>query len=453
MSMPWESDPIVGVAPAGAMPWSNDPIVSHAPQQPSYTGSILPFSTDAQGSVSFDPNAGIIGSAIRAFRAPGDALTGQMPVIGPDGHTTPQAIDSAANMAGWIASPAPMAATRKMPTVPSAQELKAAGGAGYDAARASGLEMRGDAVAQMAQELQQGLQSEHGIIAKTAPKTFSVLDELANPPAGGVATIPGIEAARRGLSSISMEGGTEGLAAGRAVRGLDNFMSTLGDSVLAPSSAGTASAQGVADTLRTARANYAAAQRSNDLTGALDRATTGISERAAARAQASNSGRNLDNAIRQRVASLLEKPKEVAGFSDDELAALRAVVEGGPVRNTARYVGNLLGGGGGLGQAFTAGLGAAGGAAAGGGPGAMIGAVLPSAAGAVAKVVENTLARRSLNAADKMVRQRSPLYQGLLDTAPVTQMQSSRDAVLLRALLPGLLGLGYQPQERGGLLP
>ncbi|WP_425905148.1 hypothetical protein [Nitrobacter sp. TKz-YC02] len=131
------------------------------------------------------------------------------------------------------------------------------------------------------------------------------------------------------------------MAASRSIRGLDKLLPSLDpESIVAGTPAATQKL------FERGRGNYAAAMRSNDITGALDRANTGILERAQARSQAANSGRNLDNTIRQKVAAVLEKPKEISGLSDTELSALNTVVEGGKVRNTARGVGNQFAGGG-----------------------------------------------------------------------------------------------------------
>jgi hypothetical protein len=57
-----------------------DQLPSDSGQAPmSYTGAILPFSTNAQGQTSFDPNAGILGGIKRLFQAaaaPGDVYIG-----------------------------------------------------------------------------------------------------------------------------------------------------------------------------------------------------------------------------------------------------------------------------------------------------------------------------------------------------------------------------------------
>ncbi len=402
-----------------------------------YTGSILPMRRDAQGGLHLAvPGliSGLFDTAASAVAAPGDAYMGRLPTpytqvrvpsndpesvgiaalrnvgVPATGGIAPDAINRAIDFAS-IFGGQPGVASRAgelMPgeiaaatPVPSAQALKQAAGAGYDAARASPLTVPGSDIADMAQQLQGQLASEHGVIPKTAPKTYAILDELANPPFGAEGNYSGLEAARRGLSSIAGEGGTEGYAAQRAIPQLDQFIDSI------------------SPTAADARANYAAAMRSNDLTGTLDRANTGILERATTRAEATHSGTNIDNAIRQRVASLLEKPSEVGGFSDPEIAALQNVVAGTFPQNAARRVGNVLGGGGGLGQLAALGGGALlGGHVIGGVEGPALGAMLAPAIGTSAKGLENVLARRSLNNVDELVRQRSPLYDAMSSQMP-----------------------------------
>lgn len=420
---------------------------------PQYSGAILPFSKDAQGNVSFDSNAGIVGSLKRAFTLPSEVVSGQMPILdSATGQANPELLNRSrefAATAGMPMNPAVRAGDLAFPGVaknlpaPTAQQLKEAGAAGYDAARNSGLEFHAHAVAHAAQQIQSKLEQD-GIIAELAPKTFAVLSKAASPAEGATATVANMESIRRSLRNVSGDP-TETRAASSAIKGIDEFMGAADPATIV---AGTAPAEGAAavgQILRDARGNYAAAQRSNDLTGTLDRANTGILERAEARAQASNSGRNIDNAIRQRVESLLEKPKDVSGFSNAELDALNGVVQGGPVRNSARSVGNLLGGGGGIAQLLGSALGGGVGAGLGGGYGAAAGAAALPAAGMLAKVLENFLARRSLNKADELVRSRSPLYGEIPRSDPMT--------------VPGLnratgMGLLSQPQDgQDGLLP
>jgi hypothetical protein len=296
--------------------------------------------------------------------------------------------------------------------------------------------VKAPAVGDWSRGLQQQLLAD-GIHPVDAPATFAKLQELENAPPGAYATAANLISLRRSLGKTAQNfnpaAGADQLAATRSIRGLDGFIPNIDP---AATLAGTPAT--TADLLKTGNANYAAAMRSNDLTGVLDRANTGILERAQSRAQASNSGRNLDNTIRQKIASLLEKPKEVSGYSDAELAALNGVVEGSGPRNAARYVGNLLGGGGGMGQFITSGIGAGVGSSA--GPiGAAIGATAPPAVGITAKMIANALAKRSLSKADELMRMRSPLYQEALANAQTIPANLASRAAVAKALLMGAM--------------
>jgi len=436
---PAAAPPSVSAQPAPGLAFSD-----LVPQQPVYSGKILPFSEDASGNVKLDMSAGVPGAIGRlaqaawsAVNAPADAYAGKLPLNDP--ATTNRALDfatlfspiSPALRAGEMV-PGEIATTLGPP---SAEQLKAAASQGYNAARASGLDINADAVGQMAQGVQADLQRE-GFVPKVAPKTHSLLDDLSNPPAGAVATIPDLESARRAFGKVSGDP-TDEAAASRAVRGIDNFLGSLDPQSVV---AGTAAPEDVAAILRDARGNYAAAMRSNALTGDLDRANTGVLGRAEARAAATNSGHNLDNAIRQRVASILEKPAEVSGYSQAELDALRNVVQGGPVRNAARTIGNVFGGGGGLGHLVAGGLGAAAGHATGGGlEGAAIGAAVPAIIGHGAKAIENSLAQRSLGTADEAVRMNSPYYREMQLQQLLATPAIGLNSAGLRTILPGLL--------------
>jgi len=431
------------------------------PSQAPYSGTILPMSKDAQGNVSFDSNAGIIGllkkaltGAGSALALPGDVATGKTSIVGPDGHTNPEVINRSAELAA-LASPVnpgiragdkmlpgqAMAMVRQKPSVPTTQELAEAGAASYTGARNSGLEITGDAVANWSRQQQQQL-FEKGIHPVDAPATYAKLKELETAAPGSFATASNLQSLRESLQgtaqSFNPAAAKDQLAASRSISGLDGLLPGIDEaSVLAGSPAATAELQA------TGRGNFAAAFRSNDLTGALDRANTGILERAQARSQASNSGRNLDNTIRQKVVSLLEKPKEVSGFSDAEIAILNNVAEGRPTRNVARYVGNVLGGGGGLGQAVSGSVGGGVGAMFGGVPGAVIGASIPLATGSAAKSIANSLAKRSLSSADEAIRMRSPLYQERLAASPL-----EAEALLRRAAIERLLFGGAVAQDQ-----
>jgi len=444
-----------------------------APVAP-YRGTILPLSKDASGNVGFDSNAGIVGMAKRALESvmsgvllPGDVATGKTPILGPDGHTNPEVIGRSFEL-GSLTTPVnpgiragdraiPGIANnlvREKPSVPTAQELASAGAADIKAARQSDLAIDPKALSSWSAKVQQDL-LDSGVHPVDAPNTFAKLKELESAPSGSYITPSNLQSLRESLGATAQnfnaDAAKDQLAASRAIKRLDGFLPSLDPSsfVARPAASAPATKQQivaqaldakreadrVTDLFERGRANYGAAMRSNDITGTLDRANTGILERAEARAQAANSGRNLDNTIRQKVASVLEKPKEISGLSDEELASLNSVVEGSPGRNAARYVGNVAAGGGGIGQILSGAIGGGAGMAAAGPAGALVGASIPVAAGAAARTVANAMARRALKNTDELLRTRSPLYQERLAQSPMEADQLAKRAALARLLL------------------
>lgn len=461
MAGPWDKyaapqapQPVASPPVAAAGPWAKYAAPSSdqsqttaqvAPADQSYTGQILPFSKDAQGNTHFDSNAGVLGMAKRAFEgaqsgatAVGDAATGKLQVMDAQGNVTPEAIQRALDFAmtfspmnpgitagdKLIPGVAKGATTLKPATIeaPTVDALKAAASAGYDRMRDMGVDYSSDAVKTMANSIQAGLEQD-GVIKELAPKSFAVLDKLQNPPSGSVAPLSGLEAARRAFNNAGKDftNPTDQLAAQRAREGIDQFI--IGSD---PTTVAAGPAQEAAQALQDARGNYAAAKRSDTINGVQDAAELS--------AAAANSGQNLGNSIRQRVKSVLLSPKKSAGFSDDEIDQLRSVVEGSTAANASRYVGNLLGGGGGLGGMLTG--------VAGAGIGASTGSPLLAAAGATvplighaSKEISRILTERALSQADKATRLRSPLAQALIDATPKEAAIPTKQAALVKALM------------------
>jgi hypothetical protein len=326
------------------------------------------------------------------------------------------------------------ATTQKVkPKVPTTGALKEAGAADIKAARNSGLEVTASSVGDWSRKVQQDL-FDSGVHPTLAGNTHKILKELEDAPPGSFSTAANLQALRENLQSVAQNfnpnAAKDQLAASRAIRQLDEFIPNVNPKdVLAGTPAATS------ELFKRGRGNYAAAQRSNDLTGVLDRAKTGILERSEGRAQAANSGRNIDNTIRSKVEALLEKPKEVSGFSDAELAALNKVVEGGAGRNTAREISNALGGGGGMGATVPGMITAAGAASATGRPEMLMLGAIPPAIGYGSRKVANALAKRSLNQVDELVRTRSPLYQEALKAADSIPSHLGKKATIAKMLL------------------
>ncbi len=419
-------------------------LAQHRAALPSRPFSVLPLSEDPQGGIHFDIHAGIPGAFLDALTAPGDVYAGRLDPTSPEGQR--RAFGLAATIspmnpavtAGARSIPGPLFSSRRgTPPPPTAEELKTAASAGYDAARATGAEYPGADIGNLAQTAQHNLESD-GIISELAPQTFAVLGRMSNPPQGSVATISGLDAARKVLNEIggNFRNPTEQRAARAVINAIDQHIADAGaragavpagaGSTLpvpaAASGAGAANGAGLsgvvenpltkaARLIKEARDNAAASFRSDRLSGVEDAAEM--------RANAANSGQNLGNTLRQRLASLLLDPKRSRGFSEDELGAIRQVVDGTATSNITRRVSNLLGGGGGLGQTLVAGGGGLLGSAIGGGAGAAVGAGMATGLGSATRGAYNALVARQARMADDLVRQRSPLYQKRLGTAPM----------------------------------
>ena len=396
---------------------------------------------------------GLYGAAKSAVTLPGDVYAGRVDPESPEG--VGRAFDAAT--LGTPISPAIRAGSRiipgvapgrfERPPVPSATELQTAAREGYTAARGMGVEYNPQAVSTMATRIEQDL-LEKGITPIDAKATFEKL-KLFTPPVaerGGkvAATFSNLESARKSFQATAGNYKLEPadrLAASNVVRAIDNFLENPTAASVMAGPAGE-----VAAVIKPARANQAAAFRSNELTGELDRAITGVGERAASRAAVTYSGRNFDNALRQRIEQFLADPRSIRGWSDAELAAAERLYEGGAFKNIARGIGNAFGGGGGWGMMAT-GMGVGAGAGSMFGPlGALGGAIVAPATGLTARSLANRMSRAELRALDELVRKRSPLYQQM----PNVPADATGRAAVLRGLLGA--GAGYQqyPDQGGG---
>jgi hypothetical protein len=403
---------------------------------------ILPYSIDENDQARFDTNAGIIGALKRAFMAPGQVLRGEIDPMSEEGQR--RAMETAfmgtptstALRAGEKVIPGVTMRSRVTPAAPTTQELRTTASAGYDKVAEMGVDYNALAAKKFADDTIRAL-NEEGFIAKLGPKTHALLEELVNPPADSVVQLRSLEAFRRAVGKVAgtKNDDTEAAAANMVIRRLDEFMANVDPKTIVagtPAAAGggtdaaARAAEEAAALLRDSRGNSAAAFRSDRLTG--------IDEASKLRTAAANSGQNLGNNLRSRIATLLLDDSKTRGFSEAELTALRSVVEGTATTNTLRRVSNWLGGGGGIGQSGIAALGAAAGSSVGGIPGAMIGAGLPTALGSTSRGLANSLTARQLAKVDEMTRMRSPVYNALLRDAPFADTPEARLA-MLRAFL------------------
>ena len=430
------------------------------PWEEPYTGSVLPMSRK-DGETSFDSDAGVVGMVKRAFMAPGDALTGKFDARSQEGMeraletavvASPISAASRAGL-GWAGVPVKQTYRRAASKPPSAEALNAAKKAGYKEAGESGVEFTGESAKAFADDLVTDLNKE-AVLAENVPNLFRYIKNLQNPEPGATITIPMLHAFRKRLGDMAGNKNDSELAfaASMAIRKLDKFMETVDPAsvvVRTPAPKGTkavsrqghdfraddvAASQGEAKraikAFNDAQGNAAAEFRSNRVTG--------MEKTASRRTAAANSGKNTDNAIRQRITSLVESAKGSRGLTKEEIAAIDDIIYGRPTKNAARYVGNLFGGGGGVMHSLLSMGAGAGGMAATGSEAGLLAATIPTILGASGRGVANQMSKRELKRLDALLRSRSPLAEKLLKEAPVEYVpQTGAKESLARALLMG----------------
>lgn len=400
--------------------------------------TLLPVAEDEKGDIHVAmPQAGV--DVLNNLLLPGYAAKGgqynSQDVLGLAGMISP--MSPAARVGEYTPSFLAPGSKSAKPVTPTTQELKTAASSGYDVARDMGVTYSSDAVKNMASGIESSLNQE-GRIGELNPETFALLKKLQNPPDDSFVTLDSLQALRRRFGDVAgSPDPAKSAAASIAINKLDDFLERGGMDQFAqapllagsPSAEGTA-AQQAAGILKAARGNSAAAFRANDIAD--------LSDKAQLRAAAANSGRNIGNTLRQRLASLLSSNTGTRGYSPEEIAAMEKVVEGTPTTNTLRSVSNKLGGGGGAAQTLIGALGAGLGSHF-GTEGAMVGAAIPTVVGTGARSMANTLTKRSLGQIEDMIRQRSPLYAsrvanpGSVPTFPVESDLARRLALALHS--------------------
>ena len=415
-------------------------------------GMIVPFGENEDGSKEFAlPQIGV--GLAEAMLLPGHAMKG--------GSYTPQ---DTLSLAGLMSPMSPAARVGeltpafmrpgmkpKKTVVPTAKELKAAATAGYTKTENMGVEYGAQAVKSLGDDIAATLEKESRI-RPLNKKLFALLDEIRNPPSDSTITLPNLDNFRKQLGFIARDKDpAKSAAASIALEKLDDFLELGGVETTASGGAvagaaapqtlpavegegARSAAQRAGQILKDARGNYAASARSQALAD--------IGDTSELRAAAANSGQNIGNTLRQKLASLRLSKNGSRGFTEEELTAIEQVIKGTATTNTLRRVSNLLGGGGGIGQTLIGAGGAGYGGAVGGLPGAVVGA-MPVVAGMASRKAANVLTKRQLENLAKMTRTRSPLYAQRVAN-PVMQETMPVEAELTRRLA---LALGAQGQE------
>lgn len=358
---------------------------------------------------------GRAGGAIRAGVASG-ALFG---AGNSEGDLTQRASDAAVGgalsgaLGGAIAGIGRAVAGKAPSAAPSIGELKAAAKQGYQSAAVKELEVAPQAISNAATGIRARLDAE-GFDEIIATKAHGILKRLESVPDGAKLTGQNLHSIQKtlGKAAGSMDP-QEKAAASMALRELNDVLENLPAGAVL-----RGSADDFTNTMREANANYARAMQASNIDKKIVTAET--------RAAAANSGMNVANTIRQRMADVKLNPKQSRGMHPDDIAAAGQIAEGTTTGNLIRKAGNMMGGGGGVRSLVAGAIG--GGAAYAGDSNPALGFALP-ALGMAMRGVGN---RMTLNQAHKLseaIRTRAPLASATTKfEEKVAQFQEARNA-------------------------
>ena len=175
-----------------------------------YSGTLLPFTKDESGNVSFDSDAGIVGMIKRGFSVPGDVMTGKLDLNSPEATfrlleaaAMMSPVGAASRVAGSVFAPKSAYQT-VTPQAPTREALKEATDAGYK--QVSDLDVRyaPGAVEKMAVDLENSL-NEKGLISglKGVKDVHTLLQTLKGGPEDSYVKMASLDAFRQRLGEIA----------------------------------------------------------------------------------------------------------------------------------------------------------------------------------------------------------------------------------------------------------
>lgn len=215
--------------------------------------------------------------------------------------------------------------------VPSVDDLRAAGQAAYQQADQAGVIFTPDAVSRLKTDVGKKL-VDMGYDPALQPGAAAIVKRI-DDLAGQNVTLTGLDSLRKVASNGYIPGNkSNNKAIGDIISSIDDLVSSPGAGEVL-----SGDAQAAASALKTARDMWSRVSKAERVSDALERADL--------RASSTGSGGNVDNATRQNLRRILEKPR---GFTEAEKAALEKVVRGTPTQNALRLAGKLSPSGNGL---------------------------------------------------------------------------------------------------------
>ncbi|TIR87365.1 MAG: hypothetical protein E5X05_01320 [Mesorhizobium sp.] len=283
---------------------------------------------------------GVPGVLARAgLMVPEGAAYGTVSAYGNDQDLgTGALIGAAAGGAGSLAGDAIAAGTNKVaglfnkkPTIPSMDEISALKSAAYDRADQAGVAYTPDAMAKLQGNIVKTF-ADRAFLPANEPGAAAVLQKI-NELQGQNVTLKGLDAIRKMAGNAYIPGNKSNNAlTAEIVNQIDALVSkpSANDVLMGNAQAGWAA-------LSEARALASREIKMEKIADAIQKADL--------RAASTGSGGNVDNATRQNLRRVLEKPR---GFTPDERTALETAVRGTPTQNALRLAGKLSPSGNGL---------------------------------------------------------------------------------------------------------
>lgn len=310
-----------------------------------------------------------------------------------------------------------------LPALKNAEQIEQAATTGYQSANLKNVVFKDDAIDSLQNQMRSAT-----LNSDLAPTTHKIIDTLDSPVAGKANfTWEDVQTARQLLGD---EAGrfADPVAQGAAVKAkkaLDTFLDNLDQSHLQSGDANLA-----VQTYRAANANWAAKSALNALSGKEYAADLS--------AAAANSGANYENVLRQRLKTVLLSKSQRAQFSSDEIKAMEDIVKGGVSDNSLRALGNLMGGGGGLGAVVSGGAGAL--------AGLGLGGLAIPAAGAILKGISNRIIGNKVGRLSNTIAARAPANAQIVAKRNAIAAQPNPGLDYRRALLNA--ALSRQPLQQ-----
>lgn len=215
--------------------------------------------------------------------------------------------------------------------VPTVDDIRAAGQAAYQQADQAGVIFTPDAVSRLKGDVGKKL-VDIGYDPALQPGAAAVVKRITDLEGQNV-TLTGLDSLRKVASNGYIPGNkSNNKAIGDIISSIDDLVSSPGAGEVL-----SGDAQAASSALKTARDMWSRLSKADRVADAISKAEL--------RAASTGSGGNVDNATRQNLRRILEKPR---GFTEAEQAAMAKVVRGTPTQNALRLAGKLSPSGNGL---------------------------------------------------------------------------------------------------------